>query len=78
MKRFKTLDKHLNEGDIPLILTVENEEYCINEANLPLSYGYVLMMLETHHDNFSGCLAFERNTIEELRDALTELLETYP
>lgn len=77
MKRFKTLDKYSNEGDNAIVLLVDNEEYCKDNA-LPSSYGYVLLMLEESTPTFPGCLAIERNSVEELRDALTELLETYP
>lgn len=79
MKFFKSVEKFQREGELPLELWVEAEEFVTeSEKSLPASYGYLLLMLAGEDPNFSGCLTLERNTVEELRDALTELLETYP
>ena len=79
MKVFKSICGNSNKGDIPLDLYVEaqDEVKYLNEELDP-SYGYLLMQLKWADPNFAGCLVMERNTVEELRNALTELLEAYP
>lgn len=69
------LDKTLKPGETALLLVAGVDKDELNARNLPGSYGYCVVMLEKETEFFPGALYFERDTLVELRDGISEFLE---